>query len=89
MFAAIAIRMFVGRVAQTIRMTMVVIRAMQKPNIMPEMVKLWPRARFTWKMVMWEAGADDEEDEEDSAYWDVNGDGGDEAEGCGRGRVWW
>ena len=34
-------------------------------------------------------GADDEEDEEDSAYWDVNGDGGDEAEGCGSGRVGW
>lgn len=52
-WAAMAIGMCVGRVAHTMRMTHVVIRAMQKPNIMPDMMNLWPRLLFIWKMVIW------------------------------------
>lgn len=50
--AAIAIEIFVGLVAQTILITHVVIRAIQKPNSTPEIINLCPRFLFTWKMVM-------------------------------------
>lgn len=37
--------------------TMVVVRAMQNPNIKPDMMNLWPRRLFSWKIVMWPAAA--------------------------------
>ena len=35
----------------------VTVRAMQKPNIKPDMMNLWPRLRLIWKMVIWPAAA--------------------------------
>jgi hypothetical protein len=36
---------------------MVTVRAMQKPNIKPDMMNLWPRLRLIWKMVICPAAA--------------------------------
>lgn len=52
MLAAMAMETFLWREAQTIRMTSAVVRAMQKPKTMPEMINLWPRRRLTCRMVM-------------------------------------
>lgn len=51
-WAAIATRMFVGRVAQTMRMTIVVIRAMEKPKLNPDMRNLWPFLLLSCNIVM-------------------------------------
>lgn len=52
MLAAIATPALVGFFAHTTRMTKVVIRAMQKPNVTPDGMKRIPRLLLTWKMVM-------------------------------------
>ena len=35
------------------RMIQVTMRAMQKPNIMADMMNLWPLRLLSWKIVMW------------------------------------
>lgn len=51
--AAIATLTFLVRVAHTILMMQVACRAMQKPNSIADMMKVCPRLRLSWKIVMW------------------------------------
>jgi len=50
--AAMAIDMFRRCVLQTRRIVQATIRAMQKPNSMPDMMNFWPRRWLTWRIVM-------------------------------------
>jgi hypothetical protein len=53
--AAIAILAFVGFFAQTMRMTLATMRAMQKPKVAADGMNLWPRLKLIRKRVIWQA----------------------------------
>lgn len=51
-WAAMAIRALAGYAAHTMRRTLAIIRAIQKPNRRAERMNLCERRLFNWKMVM-------------------------------------